>query len=736
MTTLTHSGHKSIPPSHLFETPRAGDVFPCPPSDADPVALGQYRILECLGAGGMGKVFRAEHQLMGRQVVIKVMSPALLTDSESCARFRQEVRLVAQLSHPHIVLAHDADEEQGLHFFVMEYVQGADLGNIVAEYGPLPIPFACECIRQTALGLQHAHEHGLVHCDIKPSNLLLRGGITSVYDFLGRPSGENLGDKPLIKILDFGLARLAGKGPGTTSELGSPELALCGTPDFMAPELGRDSTTVDIRCDLYSLGCTFSFLLTGQVPYPGGSWSEKLIRHHYDPAVPVCQMRPDVPAPIAAVVGRLMAKDPGDRFTTPGEVTAAIEAWQDAEISVNQSSLPGTRELRGVRGAGRGKSEDIPLADLRAAFPVAQPIDPSPESSKGNVGFRWRWPLAVFTAIGIGLGLAYFASSPFLGNAVRAFEEWKKNAEGQAVFRVGVDGATFGDLEHAVVAAKDGDTIFVQGDGPFILRGISCRGKALTIKAGTGFHPRFDFVPMQNDISWDPLFFADRALKLEGIHLNYVQAKSGPFGSPIAHLIYVEQAPLELLGCKLTATNAQALIVARSARKIDIEDCIVTAHASALCLEIGQRDSTKICLKRSQFEVRDPGAAVAVFWTHTPQAGLCELDLEYCAFVGSRLLALSGLERAFSVHATDNRFQFQESLLSITSTNPALSPPGLLRWAGSNNRFAAGSKWITLNSVGQPIGNLAEWKKCWNCEENGSWEENSSALPTSLTTRN
>ena len=211
MTTLVHGGHKSISTGHL-SGPRAGEVFSSAAESADPHILGQYRILECLGSGGMGKVFRAEHQLMGRQVAIKVMSSALLSDAESRARFRQEVRLVAQLCHPNIVLAHDADEEQGAHFFVMEYVSGADLGQIVGEYGPLPIPFACECIRQTALGLQHAHEHGLVHCDIKPSNLLLRDGMTSVYNFLGRPAGEP-GDKPLIKILDFGLARLAGNEP-------------------------------------------------------------------------------------------------------------------------------------------------------------------------------------------------------------------------------------------------------------------------------------------------------------------------------------------------------------------------------------------------------------------------------------------------------------------------------------------------------------------------------------------
>ncbi|HEV8058899.1 MAG TPA: serine/threonine-protein kinase [Gemmataceae bacterium] len=733
MTTLLHSGHKSIRASHLWDAPRMAQVFPCAPAGVDPLVLGQYRILECLGAGGMGKVFRAEHQLMGRQVAIKVMSAALLSDSESCARFHQEVRLVARLCHPNIVLAHDADEEQGVHFFVMEYVHGADLGQIVAEYGALPIPFACECMKQTALGLQHAHEHGLVHCDIKPSNLLLRDGMTSVYNYLGRQAGENPVNKPLIKILDFGLARLAGKAPGIGERPGSPEPGLCGTPDFMAPELGRDSTTVDIRCDLYSLGCTFSFLLTGQLPYPGGSWSEKLIRHHYDPAIPVCNMRPDVPAAIAGVVGRLMRKDPVDRFSTPGEVASAIQAWQDAESLTQRSAFSRPLDSNRSRIVRQDPPRKLPVIDDGLAPRMDEPRRATHQSRR-----RLGWPMAACLAIACGFGLAWVASTPLLGKTVRAFDTWTKQANGEALFLVGRDGTPFSRFDQAVAKAEAGDTILVHGNGPFVLHGISMRGKALTIKADAGFQPRFDFVPAQKDVSWEPLFYADRALTLEGLHLHYAVEKTAHPGSAVAHLIYVEGSPLKLLNCKLTATNAQALIVARKSPTIDLDGCSVVANASALCVEVSELGSTKICLQRSQFDVCDPGAAVAAFWANKPLGCECrlELDLIENAFVGSRLLALNGLDRGVSIHAVENSFHFRESLLSIFSTDPTQPLTRLVHWDGSKNRFGGGPKWVTGNSVMTPIGSLKEWKYCWNCSENGSLEASTVTLLTTAQNSN
>jgi serine/threonine protein kinase len=678
----------------------------------------------------MGKVFRAEHQLMGRQVAIKVMSPALLSDAESCFRFRQEVRLVAQLCHPNIVLALDADEEEGLHFFVMEYVSGADLGQIVGEYGPLPIPFACECVRQTALGLQHAHEHGLVHCDIKPSNLLLRDGMTSVYKFLSRPTG---GDRPLIKILDFGLARLAGHGTDSASGRGSPEPALCGTPDFMAPELGRDSTTVDIRCDLYSLGCTFSFLLTGQVPYPGGSWSEKLIRHHYDPAIPVCQMRPDVPAAVAQIVARLMAKDPLDRFSTPGEVAVAIAAWQETASINSRASLPSIPATFGPRTVVPTSSNMLLwVNDGCESEPNSMSATNQRVHASSRRSTRMLWPFAAAMAIAIGLGSAWLLCSPRLRHSVQNFEPWTKVAPIDKHFHVAGANESYGRLEQAISHARDGDTILVRGNGPFVFRGVSLRGKSLTIKADADSRPQFELIPLNKEDAWEPLFVANKSLTLEGLQLHYGGERAASAGPTVAHLVYVEGAPLKLVDCTLTGSNAQALVVTRRSPRIELDRCTISADSAAICVELCERGLTTLQVSHSQLAVHDAGAATAVLWASGPVQDGCQLELEENELEGSRLIALNCLGGLTTIRATKNSFRFHESLLSVLSKN-ALQLSQMVHWQGVKNHFAPGSKWVTWNSEGLPIKNLEQWRKCWNSTETGSLEETTAALPVTST---
>src|SRR5262249_26297230 len=262
-----------------FEGPRPEGVGPASSDRAPGVSIPRelvnhprYRILSVLGAGGMGVVYKAEHQLMERPVALKVISSRLMGDPAMVERFRREVRSAARLFHPNIVTAYDAEQAGDTHFLVMEFVEGTSLDRVVARDGPLPVIRACEYIRQAALGLEHAFEHGMVHRDIKPQNLMLAPAAK------GRPWG-------LIKILDFGLARLAEVGgvPSSVSSgldrsgarraeamgAGSDALtetgAVVGTPDYIAPEQIRDPHTADIRADIYSLGCTLYFLLTGKV---------------------------------------------------------------------------------------------------------------------------------------------------------------------------------------------------------------------------------------------------------------------------------------------------------------------------------------------------------------------------------------------------------------------------------------------------------------------------------------
>jgi DNA-binding NtrC family response regulator len=271
-----------------------------------PLVLGQYVLLDVLGQGGMGEVFKARQRRLKRVVALKVIRGECFRSPGAVQRFRREIEAAARLAHPNIVRIYDADEHNGLHFLAMEYVEGTDLDRLLKRHGPLPVPQACAYVRQAATGLQHAHECGLVHRDVKPSNLLLAAG-------------------GVIKLLDLGLARLE---PGAAQQGTADDLtqsgAVLGTPDYIAPEQALNARTVDIRADLYSLGCTFYHFLTGQAPFNGSTWTQKLLQHQLEAPAPVEQLRPDVPPAVAAVVRRLMAKHPQDRYQTPAEVVAAL----------------------------------------------------------------------------------------------------------------------------------------------------------------------------------------------------------------------------------------------------------------------------------------------------------------------------------------------------------------------------------------------------------------------------
>jgi serine/threonine-protein kinase len=301
--------------------------------------LGPYRLLERLAEGGMGQVFKARHEGLDRVVALKVIRKDRLANPDSVRRFHREIRAAAQLSHPNIVMAYDADEVDGTHFFAMEYVDGIDLDQLVRQAGPLPVEQACDYIRQAALGLQHALECGLVHRDIKPANLLLAYPPSRSGQATGG-SASSLHRRPMVKVLDMGLARLHDpEGLEESASQLTQEGRVVGTPDFMAPEQATNSHTADIRADLYSLGCTFYYLLTGHVLYGGGTAMEKLLRHRLDPPPPIERVRPGVPAGVRAVLYKLLAKHPEDRYQTPAELAAALEAaWKDADSA--PSSVP------------------------------------------------------------------------------------------------------------------------------------------------------------------------------------------------------------------------------------------------------------------------------------------------------------------------------------------------------------------------------------------------------------
>lgn len=270
------------------------------------IIAGKYRLLERLGAGGMGHVYLCEHIVMGRRVALKVLPLGQAEDPASLARFYREARAVARLDHPNIVRAHDIDHEDKLHFIVMEHVDGCNLHDLVRRNGTLTWLRAAHYIRQAALGLEHAHEAGLVHRDIKPGNLLLdRQGV--------------------VKVLDMGLARFFHED--TAAFIKEYEVGyIIGTADYVAPEQIVDSR-VDIRADVYSLGGTFYYLLVGKSPFQDGSNAQKMIWHQVRQPRSLRVLRPDVPEGLVRVVERMMAKEPARRYQTPAEVADALELF-------------------------------------------------------------------------------------------------------------------------------------------------------------------------------------------------------------------------------------------------------------------------------------------------------------------------------------------------------------------------------------------------------------------------
>jgi serine/threonine protein kinase len=266
-----------------------------------PMALGQYELLEPLGQGGMGRVFKARHRHLKRIVAVKLLAPERLHDADAVARFLVEIEAIGRLTHPNLVRATDAAAVDGIYFLVMEFEPGLDAGALLRRVGRLSISDACEIIRQAAVGLQFAHEHGLVHCDIKPSNLFVT-------------------DRGEVKILDLGLARISSDQHDDTS------LAIAGTADYMAPEQWDASAAVDIRVDVYGLGCTLFKLLGGRAPYesPGATVPERQRGHQSGEIPSLLAVRKDVPAALDAIAKRMLAKERQERYAEPREVSDAL----------------------------------------------------------------------------------------------------------------------------------------------------------------------------------------------------------------------------------------------------------------------------------------------------------------------------------------------------------------------------------------------------------------------------
>jgi serine/threonine protein kinase len=313
------------------------------------VVHGKYKVLELIGAGGMGRVFLCEHTVLRRPVAVKIIPRDKLKEPGTLERFFREARAVAALDDPNIVRVYDVEPDDRLPTMVMEYVDGTNLEALVRQHGPLPAVRAAHYVSQAAMGLQHAHEAGFVHRDIKPANLLLdRGG--------------------LLKILDLGLAKPAvGAGEGITARF--DENAVLGTADYLAPEQATNSAAIDIRADVYSLGATLYFLLTGAAPFAHGSVAQKLVWHQMKMPEPPA----GAPEGLSAVVMKMLAKKPEERYQTPLEVVQALSEWTKEPVAPpSPAEMPRMcRAVQAVLGVRTPTSVDGPASTLSVSSPTS-----------------------------------------------------------------------------------------------------------------------------------------------------------------------------------------------------------------------------------------------------------------------------------------------------------------------------------------------------------------------------
>lgn len=334
------------------------------------LALGNYLLLDEIGAGGMGRVYRAVHRTMKRIVAVKLLEPELVRGA-GLMRFQREVEAVARLAHPNVVTAHDAAEAGGRHYLVLEYIDGEDLSRLVARRGPLTPGQALDCLLQAARGLEYAHSQGIVHRDIKPSNLMVDRSGT-------------------VKVLDLGLARVHLKEEAARGADLTDEQVVMGTADYMAPEQAVDTRHADQLSDVYSLGCTLHFLLTGQPIFGGQTLMARILAHREEPVPSLRQRNPAVPEYLDAIFRKMVAKDPRGRYPSMAALLRELEAH--AGRSEKLSRLPGAGPA--VRP---GASWDTSAVACRDTLEAPRPALPSAPPARGA---RW-WAVVALASLGL-----------------------------------------------------------------------------------------------------------------------------------------------------------------------------------------------------------------------------------------------------------------------------------------------------------------------------------------------
>ncbi|MCA9070313.1 MAG: serine/threonine protein kinase, partial [Planctomycetaceae bacterium] len=419
--------------------------------------IGRYLIQDCIGAGGMGEVYKAYHRKLLRVAAIKILPSRITKNSEAVKRFQREVEVAARLSHPNIVMTHDANEFRGVHYLVMEYVDGVDLANLVKNTEPMSVDKAVWCVLQTAKGLEYAHEKGVVHRDVKPNNLVLDSSGT-------------------VKILDMGIARFE-EDEDDLEALTKTGFVL-GTLNFMSPEQAHNTKSADARADIYSLGCTLFFLLSGKYLYNAKSPIDTILAHRSQPIPDLFEVCPTVPVELNAIYRQMVAKSVTDRYQSMTEVIAAIETCQ----LVNEDSTlhehvvdPKLRKFLQIQAVGETSEYLVPLNDpptissTDALYETTPHLQPYKRKSRPAV--FWIMPVAGVCLLIALLAFLIFRTTESVGTIVLRIDnpdsiggvvtidgEEKTIIKQQGVLSFE---ATLSDA-HKVVVTKDGYETFAE----------------------------------------------------------------------------------------------------------------------------------------------------------------------------------------------------------------------------------------------------------------------------------
>jgi len=409
--------------------------------------LGPYRLEQFIGGGGMGAVFRALDTTLHRTVAVKVLAGRQADDEEMLKRFRNEAQSAARLDHENIGRVHAVGSENGWHFIVFEYIEGTNLRDMIRAVGPFDLARTVDIAIQVADALEHASERDVVHRDIKPSNIVIT------------PAGR-------ARVVDMGLARLPQVADDRDLTVSGMTL---GTFDYISPEQARDPRAADVRSDLYSLGCTIFFMLTGRPPFADGTMVQKLLQHQQQQPPALDDIRPDVPHRFAEIVLRLMAKDPLDRYQRPAVLVADLAAFAEE--------------------AG------LPLGGARPAAILGLPLEPGAPSR-----LPWLVPLAGLLLV----VAAMWAVSAWDRRATVTPPTTLRGADGAMLVRVvagtpGADDAT--SLADAVRRVADGGVIELAYDGVRREEPLALAGRHLTLRPALGMKPVVEF---QGGRPWGP----------------------------------------------------------------------------------------------------------------------------------------------------------------------------------------------------------------------------------------